>query len=236
MPFRKFYKNNYKKKTFRRYGKKRSYKRVYKKKPRSKPSTMLLKSPTVIADRIRIKLKYNTYVSLAGTLGVPFSQIYQNSLNDPDLTGSGQQPLGFDQWSNFYSKYRVNGMAISIQGGNTNSNTPLLFSVYPALTSSLPSTPDAVFSQPYSKTVSVPQASGNSKVTIKNYMSTKKIYGYTNIDQEDDFTADYNANPVNLWYFIVYGYSSNSSIPTFQGIVRITYYVELFDRVSFNMS
>lgn len=36
-----------------------------------------------------------------------------NSINDPDYTGTGHQPLGHDQWSQFYNHYVVLGSTIT---------------------------------------------------------------------------------------------------------------------------
>lgn len=235
MPFkRKFKRRTYSKK--RRYVRKGGYRRRYKKKRFSKPTSMLLRSPTVVSDRVRLKLKYNSYYTLSGGAGTPFLQVFQNSLFDPDLTGSGNQPMGFDQWKNFYNRYRVNAISIKVQGANTNSTNPILFSVFPSLTSTAPGSTSGVFSQPYARTISVPQSSGNSKIYISNYMTTKKMYGYTNIDQEEDFSSVVSASPANLWYFLVYGYSGTTATPTFQGIIKVTYYCEMFERIQLDIS
>lgn len=37
-----------------------------------------------------------------------------NSLYDPDVTGTGHQPLGYDQWSEFYNHYTVMSSKISV--------------------------------------------------------------------------------------------------------------------------
>lgn len=232
-PYRSTYRSTYKKGTYpksRVYPKKKTYKKG------SRSSDLVLRTPTTVPDRIRLKLSYNSYVSLSGSSGVPFAQVYQNSLFDPDLTGSGNQPLGLDQWAAFYNLYRVNGVSCEVIGCNTNSTTPLTFVLYPSLDPTPPGTTSGVLSTPYAKSVVTSISAGNSKMTLKNYMSTKKIFGFKNIDQNPEFESAVTGSPVNLWYWVLYGYSGTGSVPTFQGTVKLTFYCELYDRVQLNIS
>lgn len=67
-------------------------------------------------------------------------------------------------------------------------------------------------------------------VRVKNYMSTKRMFGLKSIDQEDDFTGTSTAGPNNPWYWVT-GCStvddSNISISLdIRVIVDFTFYVE----------
>jgi hypothetical protein len=55
------------------------------------------------------KLKYcELHGQLTGGLGIYYEVLFNlNSLFDPDRTGAGHQPLGFDQLSVMYGRYRV---------------------------------------------------------------------------------------------------------------------------------
>lgn len=50
--------------------------------------------------------------------GILWSQFVAGGLYDPTGSGSGSppQPLGFDQMANFYSRYRVNGVKVMVEG------------------------------------------------------------------------------------------------------------------------
>lgn len=54
-----------------------------------------------------------------------------NSLYDFDLSGTGNQPVGFDQWSAFYNKYRVLSTDVEIRienrGPTSDSVTVVVF-------------------------------------------------------------------------------------------------------------
>jgi len=60
------------------------------------------------------KLSYYQVFSLNNA--VVTDQVFSlNCLFDPDITGTGHQPRGFDQWSTFFENLRVNYVRCSIQ-------------------------------------------------------------------------------------------------------------------------
>ena len=56
-----------------------------------------------------VRLRYVDYLVLnPPAAGVALFHHYRaNSVNDPDLTGSGHQPRGYDFWNNLYAQYVV---------------------------------------------------------------------------------------------------------------------------------
>lgn len=62
----------------------------------------------VFSARQRTVLRYCEYVSLNPALGVSSTYVFSaNGLYDPNYSGTGHQPLGFDQWMTFYDHYHV---------------------------------------------------------------------------------------------------------------------------------
>ncbi len=56
----------------------------------------------------RVTLPYVQRFAISVVSGaVNFQQFRVNSAYDPDYTGTGHQPLGFDQWAQFYNHYVV---------------------------------------------------------------------------------------------------------------------------------
>lgn len=65
---------------------------------------------------------YDPDQSVTSTSGVPNSRFYQaNSLYDPDTTGTGHQPLGFDQMMLMYNQFVVTNARIRVNIQNTVS-------------------------------------------------------------------------------------------------------------------
>ena len=56
-----------------------------------------------------VKLRYSQQVSMSNPVGGAVHNFRANSLYDPDLTGVGGQPLGFDQMAALYNHYVVLG-------------------------------------------------------------------------------------------------------------------------------
>lgn len=78
----------------------------------------------LMAPKHFCKLRYQTNVSInpgaAGTAAV--HTFRANGLYDPDLTGVGHQPRGFDQIMSLYDHYVVLGSKISVTFANTNAS------------------------------------------------------------------------------------------------------------------
>lgn len=69
--------------------------------------TVTLNRP-IVADRQIVTLTYADTGTLNGGAAIAANYQYNlNSLFDPDRSGTGHQPGGFDQWANFYNRYRV---------------------------------------------------------------------------------------------------------------------------------
>lgn len=69
----------------------------------------------VFATKIVSRLRFHTRLPVSLTGGVPNDyQFRLNSLFDPDFTGTGHQPYGFDQLTAIYSRYRVYAVTFDI--------------------------------------------------------------------------------------------------------------------------
>lgn len=66
------------------------------------------RAPSAYEGEKIIELPYSQYLSVGASVGVSAPQQYKiNSIYDPDLTGSGNQPLGRDTWAGIYNYYKV---------------------------------------------------------------------------------------------------------------------------------
>lgn len=219
----------YRKKTLkRRYGGKRRFNKFSKK----KRTVNKVRGITGFPDAMITKLKYVTFQTLSGTSGViDYHTFAGNSCYDPDVTGAGHQPNGFDEYSTLYYKYRVHGCKISIIGTNVTDAVPTVM----GLQTSTDSTYTAVYSdmveQPrtIATVIGGKEGQGNSK-KLKLYMSAKTLFGEKNI-RDEDYSAAVTANPSKLFYYKLFAQASNAaSTWQIQANIKLTYYVEFFDR------
>lgn len=198
----------------------------------------------LVPGALRTVLTYSDRISISNTVGV--FNIYTfagNGLFDPNVSGVGQQPLGYDQLSTLYRQYRVLGSAIEatpLSTGTTNPTTMFRACVVPSTTASGYTDYDAASSQPYcTKSVAVNAVFGIAQRPFRNKMETDLILG---VDKEamisrTDLAALNTANPSDLWYWnILQQPIDNSATSSCYWDVRIAYLVDFFDRNLISMS
>lgn len=157
-----------------------------------------------------------------------------NSIYDPDYTGTGHQPMWYDQFSALYRKYRVYAVAYEFKVATQYGNAPAEFVLMatPALTSSpssivamreqnrtldrmLPATPDKV-------------AVMRGKVSLPNLMGETGVVYRGN----DKNAANFGANPLNDPGLRLVADTYNGSEAQWVVDAKLTYFVELFDRIN----
>lgn len=156
-----------------------------------------------------IKFKYidNAFdLSTAAASSYRTKQVFRaNSLYDPDFTGVGVQPYGFDQhFPAIYDVYNVRGSKIVVNIAITSATCSQL-RIY-----IIPFRTDSVTNNDVSDLRLIPgcryrvfsKAEGTTRKNyIKNYRSTKKIINYVKDDRDE--ASSYNTNPSIPWYWIV---------------------------------
>lgn len=180
------------------------------------PSTRMFKSvkqnPAASFPKTReVRMKYVEYRNMLTGVITPVDQYaYRaNSAYDPDATGVGHQPLGFDQWSQFYNKYVVTEARMTVKGqGQSYGSTPyilgILLSDDVALSANLASNGLTVCEQPHAiYDFGSPTANGWQTVCTKKY-NAKKWHNVTNVKDSTQLTANVTADPADPTYFIIY--------------------------------
>lgn len=234
----KYRKKNTRRKTYRRRSRKSIKDRVPRKDPRRYAD--LTFSPSTIADRTMVKLKYMQRIVLSSSSGIQASQVFRgNSLFDPDFTGSGAQPVGFDQWATFYNNYRVRGAKINIQfatAGTTAGSQTWDLCCYPSLSTTV-TAQDSSHVQPLAKW-KLGNLGSNTKF-ISSYVSTAKMFGTNkrSIAINDSYGAAIGSNPTNAWFFIICSQPADQSTSgSCFAYVTITYYTEFYDKQNLTLS
>ncbi len=208
----------------------RRNKRRVRRKRRSNPTTTIIRAPSGFPDKLLVKLKYPFEWNPA----LSFEEEYVfrgNGAQDPEFTGVGAQPIGYDEWSSFYDSYRVFASKIKIMASNETPNTDVTFSVYPHV-SSTGDTTNAVWANAYVRQKTV---TNERPTTIVSYMKTSKIKGRPDliVTVEDSFGASTSGVPAQQWYWHVQ-FEANSSVNMVKVYARIiiTYYIQ-FDARKF---
>lgn len=197
-------------------------------------------------DTAFVKFKWRYYVNWVSGVGDSYilNNFRGNSLYDPDQTGVGDQPTGFDQWMNFYDHYDVQGSKIKLTIDNKQYSagvTPPLSMIVTIFPSTGYYDPTVIGTQPPDKQpmafskILAPYNSGNSysRVKMRGYMTTNKMYGRRGTMEDEDFHAALNTNPAKQWYWNVVlqeitGSTANRLAVT--GVIEIVYYAVLSRR------
>jgi hypothetical protein len=164
------------------------------------------------------------------------------SLFDPDLTGTGAQPTGFDEWAAFYNRYVVTHSKIRIDvievasDSDANSET-VEVAIVPTPENGAPpfSDPQEAGEQQYGKfALLYPQTNGNPALArMTHSMSNSKIHGVSanTIVTESDFSALVNSNPnKNLYWNLYFQTADESSSHSYVVYVTLEFEAEFYDK------
>lgn len=198
-----------KKKTYRRRSRK-----TYKRRSVYRPQRIL---STGFPKTTAVKLRYVDSITMNASAGTVDSHVFvANSLFDPDLVLGGHQPLGFDQWSQFYNHYVVVGSKIkasfSSQTSSPATNGFYLHGITLSDDPTFTANPLHLMEQPLTRVVkqSVHTNAQRIKSVTRTY-SAKKFFNITNVtDNITRIGAPITANPTEQAYFIVY--TGNSDV------------------------
>lgn len=178
-------------------------KKNYKRKPRRRRNKKLKLYRTPVPTTMPVKLRYAGYKTLALVSTMNNSQFVRcNSMFDPDETGVGHQPRGFDQFMTLYDHFTVLGARITCTFINRNT-TSLPVIAYVALrdTNVGVSTYNNVMElgSIKTKTLSHPEGDQGSQIISKNY-SAKRFFGRSPIGV-DSLQGTAATNPTEGAFF-----------------------------------
>lgn len=207
-----------------------------------KASKATFRMPTggsIVPDRLRTKLKYTELFSITSTSGAIIQQkMSGNGAFDPNITGSGHQPQGFDQYSALYQRYICRGSSIKVTVNSNTAGSNYIYSVRPTADINDTSTDmTAEIEKAYSRWKIGTQT--HPARAIKMYRSTAKMEGVPNIKTliSDDYSAPFTANPTAQWYWFVSATNADAQTTTnFNFYVEQTFYLEFYDRKTIGQS
>ena len=172
-----------------------------------------------------VKLTYVDYVTMTSSLGAIGNYTFSlNSAYDPNTSGVGHQPLGFDQWSLFYNHYVVEACDYDVAvissgdayvGTYLSDDTTLptgleaaceLGGVFAAITNGLPSH------------------------TFKGHVKLAEFFNRSDIAADSALRADVTANPSDQAYVTLMQRAPSSTEDLIlHYMVKLTYTVRFME-------
>jgi len=134
-----------------------------------------------------------------------------NGLYDPNITGVGHQPMGFDQMMLFYEHYTVTEAEITVNFYNNDVDDAVMVGVLIA--------PDATIETVFSKLNEngmltkhwlTPSGGHDPKCSFKLKADVSKINGRKGIVGDDLFRGDSASNPTEQTYFHLFAYNQTT--------------------------
>lgn len=227
MPKRKTYKKKrtpLKRRTYKR-------KRTYKKKITGPFRRYVQRDPLPTAYRCKLTYTHTSGLSSGsyGLLGT--EQVFRlNSLYDPDFTGAGHQPYGFDQMTTLYSTYQVYGVKVQVTCTDPTIDSTYVAACFQPSTSTATLTgkdQDAIREQPMSITRMI-NTSGSQKLSFSQYFPIYKLEGLSRVQYAaslDDFSSNVTTSPViTPWFRIAVGNLRGNEAASCMCVLTFTYY------------
>jgi hypothetical protein len=150
------------------------------------PFTNVNPYSAVVAPRLVTRLRYGQIITMTtDALGNAVNAFNLNSLFDPDRTGAGHQPRGFDEISTLYNRYRVYGLAYKITA-STSGTDLLQLAAYPRNGTGTPVTFSDSVEQPFAQSSPV---TAYQVGRISGYVDLPKINGKTRAAYAADDTT-----------------------------------------------
>jgi hypothetical protein len=171
-----------------------------------------------------------------------FQTFVVNSAFDPYFTGGGVQPLGFDQYAQFYGRYRVLSARVEVQWvARSTSTEPVTVGMYASPQSTLPALSAAWLVQPTpSLCVSTLTGAngGPCSVTHSRRFKIADVLGVTSREFHDDqdFSAIFSASPPRPCYLQLFTRSLSGTAASSTYTFRIWMDIEFSQAVALSLS
>lgn len=193
-------------KTFRKRRRRRGGTRR-KKKAFSRSSTYKNSSPSPLGNRMKMNLNYSeSTISLNSGAGTLADFVFSaNGLFDPSITGTGHQPLGFDQIMAMYDHYVVIASSIKVTFVNTDPTNVIIcgVSVTDSVTA-LVSAPKVIENGSGKYVVLGPLGSSSDTKVITLNINPNKFLGRSHPMSDPELKGDAAGNPTEGAFFHVW--------------------------------
>lgn len=207
---------------------KKGGKRVFKKKgykKRKQTITNVNKSLAPIPARYITKMKYSDVASTsAGNTSWRFNL---NSVFDPNRTGTGHQPYGFDQLAALYNRYRVIATSYTITCSSTTA--PIRYAVIPCNESKTFGSLSEICENPRSRFMLQNPGGPLRQIHGKTYLPA--LVGRTKAQYmaDDRYQAITSADPAELAVLHIAAATIGDTFQAVDLCITMEFLVEFFD-------
>lgn len=187
--------------------------------------------PRVFPRRTIRKLIYHDgYTVTSSTIQ---TQVIRSALNDVNFTGTGHQPMGFDQLIAIYNSHRVKAMSVTVKVvPNVTNTNPIRLTVAGSSNSTTPASVNDGIELAGSTTRFGIKPAGF--VSIKKYVRGRSLLRNWN---DDDTWANGETNPVTEYYIKWYTQPTGTAgTASYTVEYTVVLYTEWTNRIDFGGS
>lgn len=173
--------------------------------------------------------------TLASTVGT--QQLFRlNSIFDPNSTGVGHQPYGYDQLSALYNRYRVLAARWKVVfGTQTSTYRIVILPINGTLAAAIAgfATFETACEMPRAR-LFVQGGGGSPTVTVTGGIKLNDLNGVTIPEYlaDDRFEAAIGANPAEVMSLVIGNYNASGGTITIDYTAEMTYMVDLHDPIA----
>jgi hypothetical protein len=183
------------------------------------------------------RFKYATSFELTPSIGsVPHYIFSCNGLYDCDVTSTGHQPMGFDQYvGQLYDHYTVIGAKIKISfnsSGSTTAYGACRVGITVRDIAGFAGTIDEMIEQGSTRSSIVSPIGSNNQKTVTYRINPAKFLGMSKPMNNENLKGTVSTNPTEQCYFIVYaaGISDSSNSAPIYCAAELEYTAVLTER------
>lgn len=197
-----------------------------------KQSTGAINKPVFATARSATKqfLRYSEYITLNPGVGTTAYHTFSaNGLYDPDISGVGHQPRGFDQWMQLYTRYVVTKAKITIQATNDNNASSSALVGVAVTTDQLTSSDIRDFTE--GRIASYTIVAKDAPRTISQTFDLQSWKKGVKIMSDDVISGSSSSNPGETYFFNVFASAMTNGldVQTVPLYVTIEYEATLID-------
>lgn len=175
---------------------------------RNRPSQQKM-SPA--PDSLRANLKYYESVQLVGSPGALDNHIFAaNDIRDVNVTGVGHQPMGMDEFMDFYEHFTVVGSKITAIFNNKDPNDALMCGVAIQPTAGV-ITDHQQMAENRTAKYKIIGAGQSDAITVTHKFSAKEYFGVRDLVAQSGYKGNVSTSPTELAYYSVFSGSADGS-------------------------
>ncbi len=165
--------------------------------------------------------------------GGDFRTYALNNLFDPDFTGVGTQPVGYDQLSNVYNRFRVLKVTATFQ---FTGLTEGVAGIYPSSFSTLPASIYSWPSQPFGKTSLVASGAQTKRLSLSVDLWTILSLRRAEYLDDQDFAHLSTSGPARTAYLHIWCHALSGVVLNVPFSLVLNYTVEVSSPLALNVS